>query len=203
MTTSPPSPSSSPKKYRTIVCDPPWKYTGSRLAHNAEAEQDDRRGAPAEARYDTMTSAAIRELPVGKMAAEEAHLYLWVTNPRLFQGYKAEPVSAFDIMRSWGFEYKTMLTWVKTGAPGLGFYFRGMTEHVLFGTRGGLGIPATLRQSNVITAPRGKHSEKPGAFMDLVQRVSPAPRVELFARTARLGWDSWGDESLGTAEMPA
>jgi N6-adenosine-specific RNA methylase IME4 len=152
--------------------------------------------------YTTMTNAEVAALPVGELADDDAELYLWVTNPRLY-GERDGQCSPLAIIEGWGFEYKTLLTWVKTGALGLGFYFRGQTEHVLYCTRGDVKIPPARRESNVITAPRRGHSEKPDAFYDLVERVSPEPRVELFARRARLsGWDYWGDQSLGTAVMP-
>ena len=180
-------------RYRTIVADPSWAYRVNAGVQGAVGDQ-----------YGTMTNADIAALPVAAMAAEDAHLYLWVTNPRLF----AEPhdcaCGPIDIFRAWGFEYKTMLTWVKKPGLGIGWYFRGDTEHVLFGTRGRAPISAELRESNVFTAPRRGHSAKPDCFYDLVERVSPEPRVELFARRARLsGWDYWGDESFGTAEMVA
>jgi N6-adenosine-specific RNA methylase IME4 len=179
--------------YRTIVVDPPWRY------HNTRGTQTrsriGRRAITAEGQYPTMARDEIATLPVGDFASASAHIYLWVTVPLMFE------VEPHRILAGWGFDYITTLTWVKTGPPGMGFYFRGGTEHVLFGTRGKLGIPAALRESNIITAPRRGHSEKPDAFYDLVERVSPESRVELFARRARFGWDYWGDESLGTAEL--
>lgn len=190
------------RRYRTIVADPPWRYRSSDILtrgwrRTASVETD-----KAEGHYTTLTNAEVAALPVGDLAADEAHLYLWVTNPRLY-GERNGECSPLEIIEGWGFTYKTLLTWVKTGPMGLGFYFRGQTEHVLFCTRGDVRIPAADRESNVITAPRRGHSEKPDAFYDLVERVSPEPRVELFARRARLGgWDYWGNESLGTAEMP-
>lgn len=135
-----------------------------------------------------MSNADLMGLPVTDLVADDAHLYLWVTVPRMF-----DPDGPASIMRAWGFRYLTTLTWLKTGgAPGLGYYFRINTEHVLFGVRGHLAIPPAARESNVIKAGRRRHSEKPSAFMDLVERVSPGPYVELFARAPRLGWDSWG-----------
>jgi N6-adenosine-specific RNA methylase IME4 len=182
-------------KYRTIVADPPWAYRNTRGTQ--ARSKIGRRAITAAGNYPTMNADGVAALPVDRLADEAAHIYLWVTTPLLFD---CEP---HRILSGWGFEYITLLTWVKTGPPGMGFYFRGHTEHVLFGIRGKLGIPAAVRESNVITAPRRAHSEKPDAFYDLVERVSPEPRVELFARRARLsGWDYWGDESLGTAEMP-
>lgn len=189
------------KRYRTIVVDPPWKYRNSRGTQ--PRSRIGRRAITAEGNYKTLTNAEIAALPVSNVAADESHLYLWVTNPRLFGERSRGEVQPIDILEGWGFEYITTLTWVKTGPPGMGFYFRGETEHVLFGIRGRLGIPAADRESNVFSSPRRGHSMKPDCFYDLVERVSPEPRLEMFARRARLsGWEYWGDESLGTAEMP-
>ncbi len=180
-------------RYRTIVADPPWRYTktGKRIEGRMAG-----RGGGAERHYTTLSMDEIAALPISELAAEQAHLYLWVTNPKLYSG-------PAEIVKAWGFDYITLLTWVKTGAPGLGWYFRGATEHVIFATRGKLGIPSGLRESNVITAPRGRHSAKPGAFYDLVERVSPNPRIELFARERRLGWDAWGAEVDSDVELVA
>ena len=174
--------------YNTIVADPPWRY------NKTAGEQHTRsgRGRSAERHYGTMTPEELVALPVANLAADVAHLYLWVTNPKLRLG--------FDVMEAWGFNYRTALTWVKTsanGAPirgGLGWYFRGGTEHVLFGTKGRAVIPAAIRQPNVVMAQRSRHSAKPDAFFSLVEAVSPAPFCELFARSHRDGWSCWGDE---------
>jgi N6-adenosine-specific RNA methylase IME4 len=189
-------------RYRTIVADPPWRYRSTDiLTRGWQRTASVESGKTAEGHYTTMTNAEIAALAVGDMADDPACLFLWVTNPRLY-GERDGSCSPFEIAQGWGFRYVTMLTWVKTGPMGLGFYFRGQTEHVLFCVRGDFKIPAALRESNIITAPRRRHSEKPDAFYDKVERVCPEPRVELFARRARLGgWDYWGDQSLGTAEM--
>ena len=105
-------------------------------------------------------------------------------------------------MEAWGFEFKTMLTWIKPNV-GLGWYFRGSVEHVLFGIRGSAPIEPGKRERNSFTGATTAHSAKPDSFMDLVERVSPSPYLELFSRRARFGWDYWGNESLGTAEMIA
>lgn len=177
-------------RYRTIVADPPWAYRVNTGVQGAVGEH-----------YGTMTNREIAALPVAEMAEPTSHLYLWVTNPRLYAEPHDEGVGPREILEAWGFEYKTMLTWVKKPGLGLGYYFRGDTEHVLFGTRGKCPIPAPLRESNVFVAPRSGHSAKPECFYDLVERVSPGSRLELFARRARFGWDYWGDQSLGTAEL--
>lgn len=178
--------------YRTIVADPPWQYRQTkgittRTSHGT---------AFAEANYPTMTNAEIAELPVADLTAKDAHLYMWVTNPKLYGDRKGGPNPA-EIMAAWGFEYITLLTWIKKpGALGMGFYFRGETEHVLFGKRGNAPIPTERREVNWFFAAKHRHSEKPDAFMDLVERVSRGPYLELFSRRGRFGWDTWGNEAL-------
>jgi N6-adenosine-specific RNA methylase IME4 len=169
-------------QFRTIVADPPWRYGNTRT-----------RGA-AEDHYPTMTIEELCALDVKSRAADQAHLYLWVTNNFLLEG--------FQVMEAWGFDYKTCLTWVKP-QMGMGNYFRGSTEHILFGVRGGL---KTLRrnQMNWFNAPRGRHSAKPESFYEIVETCSPGPYFEMFARRARLGdWHYWGNESLGDQELAA
>lgn len=171
--------------HRVIVADPPWQYGNTST-----------RGA-AEDHYGTMTIAELCDLPVEERTADEAHLYLWTTN-----GFLRE---AFELVDAWGFTYKTCLTWVKP-QMGMGNYFRSSTEHILFGARGGL----RTRERNIINwfeAKRGKHSAKPEAFYELVQRASPGPYLEMFARCrresqlfcrcsrCRLGWTVWGNET--------
>lgn len=177
--------------YGTIVVDPPWRYTNNRGTQTRS--RAGRSSTVAEGNYSTMGFDEIAALPVGDLAADRAHLYLWTTNPCLFgHENRRRGIGPVDILEGWGFTYVTLLTWVKSGPPGMGFYFRGHTEHVLFGRRGSAGIPAHLRESNVIESPRRGHSEKPGAFYDLVERVSPGPWVDLFNRQPRFGWDTWG-----------
>ena len=176
--------------YGTIVADPPWRYRKSPQAegtvHARKLVSDI---------YRTMSMTELAALPVAELAAPDAHLYLWVTVPRLFgERDDREGFGPFQIMNAWGFRYITMLTWVKTGAPGMGSYFRIDTEHCLFGVRGKAPIPPAQRLRNVISAPRGRHSEKPELLMDIAEKVSPGPRVELFARRRNPRWDAWGDQ---------
>lgn len=174
-------------KYRTIVADPPWTYNATK---DAEYQPN-----TAEAHYGTMSNAAIAALPVKEWADNSAHLYLWVTNPRLYGERYSREVQPIDIMEAWGFRFVTLLTWHKLGSPGMGFHFRGDTEHVLFGVRGDVKIAADLRVSNHFAALRGRHSAKPDRFYEIVEHVSPEPRLELFARRRRYGWDVWGNEA--------
>lgn len=181
------------KRYRTIVADPPWQY-----------QKDTSMGAKpgaAEAHYPTLAIREIAALPVREWAADDAHLYLWVTVPRLYGDRGDRSFTPVDVMEAWGFEFKTMLTWKKPNV-GLGWWFRGSTEHVLFGVRGDAPIPPERRERNLFEGAVTAHSAKPDSFLDLVERVSPGPYLEMFARSARLGdWSYWGDESLGTAEL--
>jgi N6-adenosine-specific RNA methylase IME4 len=174
------------------VADPPWRYTQSgRIPSTGK-----RRGAAAEDHYPTMTNAELAALPVADLADQSAHLYLWVTNPRLFGERQRGEMPPVDIAAAWDFRYVTLLTWVKRGALGMGFYWRGNTEHVLFCVRGDAPIAPERRLVNIIDAPKSRHSAKPDAFYDLVEQVSQPPRLELFARRQRFGWDTWGNEAL-------
>lgn len=163
-------------KYATIVADPPWQYDNKATR------------AAAEDHYPTMSLDELCALPVEDWAHDEAHLYLWTTNGFLRQ--------AFDVLSAWGFDYKTTLVWAKPQL-GIGNYFRSSTEYVLFGVRGGL---RTIdgNQRNWFEAKRGRHSKKPGLFFDLVEKVSPGPFLEMFARDRRLSeaeWSYWGNEA--------
>lgn len=169
--------------YSTIVVDPPWadrhNMTG---VTRVGREKRDRR---IDGHYSTLTVEEIAALPVGSLADENAHLYLWTTNLDLRD--------AFRIVDAWGFTYKALLTWVKEGHLGMGAYFRNQTEHVLFAVRGKLPtLDGGRSQRTYFTAPKGGHSVKPGLFGDIVEACSPGPYVELFARQPRMGWDAWG-----------
>lgn len=166
------------QRYQTIVLDPPWDW-----GDEGDVDQLGR----ARPTYATMPLEEIAALPIGALAADNAHIYLWITNRSLPKG--------FGLLDGWGFRYITALTWVKAGNFGMGNYFRGSTEHVLFGIRGSLPL---LRQDvgTHFLAPRGsKHSEKPDAFYELAESCSPGPWLEMFGRKERPGWTVWGAES--------
>lgn len=162
-------------KYRTIVADPPWPSMHQRSTYH--------RGKP-ERHYPTMTVEAIAALDVP--AADDAHLWLWAVN-RLME-------DAYRVVRAWGFTPMSLLTWCKPG-PGMGYYLRTNTEHCIFATRGRPMVPAEQAMSSWYHWPRRAHSVKPDPFYELVERVSPEPRLELFARRRRFGWDVWGNEA--------
>jgi N6-adenosine-specific RNA methylase IME4 len=174
-------------RYRTIVADPPWDVR--RLESPGAEGFGARTGLRSVALpYPTLTVWQIAALPVDSLAESDAHLYLWTINRYL--------ESAYTIARAWGFKPSTLLTWAKSPMGlGPGGAFSITTEHILFARRGR--CPALGREDSTWWQwRRGEHSAKPDAFLDLVERVSPAPRLELFARTQRLGWDSWGKEAL-------
>lgn len=181
-------------EYRTIVADPPWQYERPwpNLANPAKGFAG---GTRLPLPYPSMTVAAIAALPVGNVAARDAHLYLWTTNKYLPE--------AFGVVRDWGFTYTHTLVWTK--APGGKLYggtYVPTTEFVLFAKRGS--APARSRMASTWFAwKRTRHSVKPEAFQDMVEQVSPGPYLELFARRPRLGWDVWGNEVESSIVMAA
>ena len=155
-------------RFSTVLADPPWQFqnrTGKMAPEHKRLS-----------RYGTMTLPEICGLPVEAVAADTAHLYLWVPGSLLPE--------ALTVCGEWGFDYKALLTWVKPGL-GLGNYWRVATEHIVFGVRGRLDTQAKdLR--NWFNAPRARHSAKPDEFYELVERASPGPYIDLFARRPRL-----------------
>ncbi len=171
--------------YGTILADPPWRFS-NRTGKMAPEHQR-------LLRYPTMELEEIMELPVQMLAAPQSHLYLWVPNALLAEG--------LEVMKRWGFTYKTNVIWYKTrkdGGPdgrGVGFYFRNVTEIILFGVRGNLRtLPPGRRQVNMIASNKREHSRKPDEQYLLIQECSPGPYLELFARHPQPGWTCWGNE---------
>ncbi|HQS22695.1 MT-A70 family methyltransferase [Acidovorax sp.] len=169
-------------RFATIVIDPPWDW-------GDEGDQDQLGRARPD--YATMTMAQLLDLPVADMSDEDCHIYLWITNRSLPKG--------FELLERWGFRYITALTWAKPHF-GMGNYFRGQTEHVLFGVRGSQ--PLKRRDvGTVFHAPRGPagHSSKPPEIYDLVESCSPGPYLEMFSRSQRADWTSWGENANARA----
>lgn len=175
------------QKFRTILADPPWQFqnrTGKMAPEHKRLS-----------RYATMTLEDIKGLPVSSVVQEPAHLYLWVPNALLPEG--------MQVLAAWGFEYKSNLVWLKVrkdGEPdgrGVGFYFRNVTEMVLFGVRGkhARTLPPGRSQVNVLKTRKREHSRKPDEQYALIEACSPGPRLELFARGSRPGWVTWGDQA--------
>ncbi len=172
--------------FGTILADPPWQFinrTGKMAPEHKRLH-----------RYNTMSLEDICTLPIQSLASEKSHLYLWVPNALVAQGLK--------VMAAWGFTYKTNLVWYKIrkdGGPdgrGVGFYFRNVTELVLFGTMGKLRtLSPGRRMVNLVSTRKWEHSRKPEEIYSLIEKCSPGPYLELFARHSRLGWKQWGEEN--------
>ena len=173
--------------YATIVADPPWHYEGFPPSHWPGQRIADRNTMP----YSSMTIDEIKAMPVKSLAAPDAYLYLWTTNRYL--------EDSFDVVRAWGFNPRQTLVWCKPPKGLLGgAAFSIATEYVILGRRGGPGSK-TRMDRNWWEWPRGAHSAKPDAFLDLVEQVSPGPYLELFCRRPRFGWDHWGKGYEGQA----
>jgi N6-adenosine-specific RNA methylase IME4 len=190
-------------KYRTIVADPPWPFEdyGARSPSRSGFWAERHDGLVSEVPYETMGLDEIAALPVEMWAEDDAHLYLWTINRHL--------PATYGIAEAWGFKPAQLLTWCK--APrglGMGGAYVATTEFILFCRRGSLAAKTRIDSTwfrwkrpyeNGVPA----HSKKPEESIDLIEQVSPGPYLEMFARRGRLGWDYWGDQSLGTAEMAA
>ncbi len=180
------------KKYKTIYADPPWQFQN----RTGKVAPEHKRLT----RYDTMKLDEIKQLPVDEIADEKSHLYLWVPNALLPEG--------LEVMKAWGFQYKTNIIWEKVrkdGMPdgrGVGFYFRNVTEMLLFGIKGDKNrtLHAGRSQVNLIRSIKREHSRKPDEFIPLIESCSSAPFLELFARGDRCGWDMWGNQATDDYE---
>ena len=175
------------KKFATVLADPPWQFqnrTGKMAPEHKRLQ-----------RYPTMSLQEIKDLPVEAIVADTAHLYLWVPNALLAEG--------MQVMEHWGFTYKTNLIWYKVrkdGGPdrrGVGFYFRNVTEIILFGVRGknARTLQPGRTQENIISSRKREHSRKPDEQYELIEACSSGPRIELFARGPRKGWFVWGNQA--------
>lgn len=174
-----------PKHFGTILIDPPWRFqnrTGKMAPEHKRLH-----------RYPTMSFDEISALPVGKLVLPNSHLYLWSPNALLME--------ALTIMKAWGFTYKTNIVWYKVrkdGGPdgrGVGFYFRNVTELLLFGVKGHLRTSTPGRtQVNVMISRKQEHSRKPEIAYKIIRQCSPGPYLELFARERIKGWEQWGNQ---------
>ena len=177
-----------PRRWRTIVVDPPWQFDQAWATNGNPFLFYGTRGRKARgaiANYADATIDEIAAMPIGEYAEpENAHMYIWTTNSFVLE--------AHQLMKAWGFTYKTMLTWIKPRL-GMGTYYRNCSEHVLFGVRPRSPI---LRRDLRTTfhGEQGRHSEKPQAFYDMVETASPGPYLDVFARKQRMGWDVAGNE---------
>ena len=173
--------------FSTILADPPWQFQN----RTGKVAPEHRRLL----RYPTMELQEILDLPVARLVAAQSHLYLWTPNALLMEGLK--------VMKAWGFTYKSNIVWFKIrkdGGPdgrGVGFYFRNVTELILFGVRGSMRTLKPGRtQVNTLATRKREHSRKPDEIYDIIEACSPGPYLELFARFRRDGWMQWGNEDV-------
>ena len=175
------------RRFKTILADPPWRFQNS----TGKVAPEHKRLS----RYGTMTLDAIKDLPVSRVAADVAHLYLWVPNALLPDG--------IEVLRAWGFQYKSNIVWHKvrkdggSDGRGVGFYFRNVTELLLFGIRGknARTLAPGRRQVNLFATRKREHSRKPDEQYDIIEACSPGPYLEMFARGVRTGWTVWGNQA--------
>jgi N6-adenosine-specific RNA methylase IME4 len=175
------------RAFSTILADPPWQFTN----RTGKMAPEHKRLA----RYSTLKLAEIMALPVGELAAPTSHLYLWCPNALLPEG--------LAVMKAWGFNYKSNIVWHKirkdggSDGRGVGFYFRNVTELILFGVRGknARTLAPGRSQVNLLGTRKREHSRKPDEQYDIIEACSPGPFVELFARGTRKGWITWGNQA--------
>lgn len=175
------------RRFATILADPPWRFTN----RTGKMAPEHRRLS----RYGTLTLDEIAALPVKRIADDTAHLYLWVPNALLPEG--------LSVMTAWGFTYKSNIVWHKirkdggSDGRGVGFYFRNVTEMILFGVRGknARTLAPGRRQVNYLSSRKREHSRKPDEQYAIIEACSPGPRLELFARGTRPGWATWGNQA--------
>jgi N6-adenosine-specific RNA methylase IME4 len=175
------------KKFSTILADPPWQFQN----RTGKVAPEHRRLS----RYGTLSLEEIMGLPVGKVAKDTAHLYLWVPNALLPEG--------LAVLDAWGFKYKSNIIWHKirkdggSDGRGVGFYFRNVTEMILFGVRGknARTLDPARSQVNYLASRKREHSRKPDEQYPLIESCSPGPYLELFARGTRAKWTCWGNQA--------
>jgi len=173
-------------KFHTVLADPPWQFVNRTGKFSPEYKKI--------YHYPTLNLQEIKEIPVENCILEPAHLYLWVPNALIFEG--------LAVMKAWGFSYKTNLVWHKirrdgkSDGRGVGFYFRNVTELVLFGIKGKSArtLDPGRTQVNLIPCQKREHSRKPDELYDLIERCSREKYLELFARKRRRGWEQWGNQ---------
>jgi N6-adenosine-specific RNA methylase IME4 len=175
------------RQFPTILADPPWQFTNK----TGKVAPEHKRLS----RYQTLSFGEIGALPVSQVAAATAHLYLWCPNALLPEG--------LAVMKAWGFAYKSNIVWHKIrkdGGPdgrGVGFYFRNVTELILFGVKGknARTLAPGRRQVNFLATRKREHSRKPDEQYEIIEACSPGPYLELFARGARKNWTIWGNQA--------
>lgn len=193
------------KKYNVIYADPAWNQKGGRPLSGGYKKEGGRQVFNAASNltqalpYQTMSVEEIKNLPIKQIAAEDAHLYIWVTNMYLME--------VGEIIKAWGFKYSTTLVWAKKPiGAGMGGTYRVATEYLIFATRGKLKAKKTINKTwfdvkRQYVNGYPCHSKKPQFFREMIESVSPGEKIELFAREQAEGWDVWGNEVENTINL--
>lgn len=175
-------------KYNVCLADPPWSYRNKNTGGSMKSG--------AVAKYPCMTTEEIAAMPVQTIMEKDSCLFLWATVPML--------PDALRVLDAWGYKYKTMLTWRKIMSLGMGYWYRGQCEHLLLGVRGKVKA-FRYQHANFLQSKAGRHSQKPVEFYELIEnstvKIPDRKMVELFARTKRSGWDSWGNEVVSDVQL--
>ena len=181
------------KGYQVIYADPPWSYD-SKSPTTAKRPSGMGVSLTPDYYYDVMPLQEIKALPVAQITSPDSVCFLWTTNPMLREG--------LEVMEAWGFDYITTITWNKTNSCGMGYWFRGYTEHLLFGKKGK--VKSFHSQiHNLQEHKRTHHSEKPDLFRRLIEECTSHlnPKLEMFARKRTEGWESWGNQLEGESQV--
>lgn len=171
------------KKYKCILADPPWSYENKKIPGAHFGNGDYAKGV--NEIYNTLTIEDIKSLPIQDISLKDSCLFLWATTPLLPE--------AFEVMKSWGFKYKTSIYWRKIMSLGLGFWFRGRVEVCLFGVKGKIRA-FNCQKQNFIQSKVREHSRKPDELYYIIESLDLNPKIELFSRYERKDWDAFGDE---------
>ena len=170
-------------KWKLLLVDPPWQYENKRTGGSMRSG--------VEQHYDTLSIKDLCELPIGNLSEANSIMFLWATTPLIPE--------ALEVMKAWGFTYKSAVFWRKMMSLGMGYWFRGQVELCLLGIRGNVKAFG-LQKPNFIQSRVRKHSQKPSEMYNLIELLGIDSKIELFARERREGWDAWGDQLPATTQ---
>ena len=165
------------KKYKLILADPPWSYDNLHTGRNMNHGVIDK--------YLTLSVEELKQFPISNISQDDSYLFMWVTSPLLPEG--------IEVFKSWGYTYKAAIYWDKDTKGGLGYWLRGCVEICLLGKKGNV-PPLRLQYPNIIKQKITKHSQKPNKLYEMIESLNINPKIELFSRNNREGWDSWGNQ---------
>jgi len=182
------------KKYKVVYADPPWTYNNQKVGrYNYSTPKNINKGMISGAcqKYNVMNIEEICDMPIKEISKKDSCLFLWIPTPLLEYGFK--------VMNAWGFKYKTAIFWRKIMSLGMGYWFRGQIEVCLFGIKGNIKA-FHCQKPNFIQSKVREHSRKPDQLYGIIEELKLDPKIELFARQRREGWDCYGNELSDTIQ---